>query len=128
MKLFQALQDLQLKKECVTSFSCACFTSMKNNLDGRIETFRASQSFMNGGEWYDWCLVEYECDDDTENVFYPAQILAFVQFKYDFSWDEDADTDSLFSVIQSSESKVKMSDLQKNFVCKFDLGFDKEDC
>ena len=51
-----------------------------------------------------------------------------VQFKYDFSWDEDADTDSLFAVIQSSESMVKISDLQKKFVCKFDLGFDKEDC
>ena len=39
------------------------YTSLKTMLDGRKETFRATDEF-HGSSWYDWCMVEWTIGED----------------------------------------------------------------
>ena len=99
------------------------YTSLKMMLDGRKETFRATDEF-HGSSWYDWCMVEWTIGGSVS--LYPSKIHAFVSFedKVLVNSFDDYTEDDVFAVIQSSVEPLLMSQLEEDFISSFDLGFD----
>ena len=52
------------------------YTACKLEVEGREELFRATSNYGSDGEWYDWCLIEWDGYIET----YPARILGFFQY------------------------------------------------
>ncbi len=91
------------------------FTACKLQLDGREEIFRATWSYGNGGEWYDWCLIHW----DGYNKSYPARILGFVDFSHP-SIETNYCGTIVMAVVQSSpeSSPMSMDRMSGDFVSK----------
>jgi hypothetical protein len=86
-------------------------------LDGREEIFRAISNYGSDGEWYDWCLIEW----DGYNETYPARILGFFHYNID---------PCVMVVVQSSPetSPMSMDRMSGDFVSKFSMPEDLDDC
>ena len=95
------------------------FTCCKLRLDGREEIFRATCSYGNDGEWYDWCLIHWNGYDES----YPARILGF----FEFSQQNET---SMMAVVQSSpeSSPMSMERMGQDFISKFIMPDDLDEC
>ena len=86
-------------------------------LDGTEEIFCATSSYGTDGEWYDWCLIEWEGYGKT----YAARILGFFQYTGETS---------TMVVVQSapSTSPMSMDRMTTDFVSKFCIPENLDDC
>ena len=91
-------ENVQINRATLTGYTCC-----QMSRHGRTETFRGASQFMNGDEWYDWCMVDFEVGRQKKS--YPCRILGFV----------DCDT-GVHAVVMSSTTPVSYSDLEKTFV------------
>lgn len=60
-------------KNLINGFSCC-----KMIIEERYTKFRCSDWYM-GDKWYDWCMVDFVGEDNSNNVSYPAKILGMFQ-------------------------------------------------
>ncbi len=83
--------------------ACIC---CKLKLEGREEIFRAISNYGNDGEWYDWCLINWDGYDEQ----YPARILGFFS-----SSESDGE---VMAVVQSSHisSSMLMERMGKGYI------------
>jgi hypothetical protein len=93
------------------------YTACKLEVEGREEIFRATSNYGSDGEWYDWCLIQWEGYNET----YPARILGFFHYSGDTS---------VMVVVQSSPatSPMSMDRMTTDFVSKFFMPEDLDDC
>ena len=92
------LSENDQNSSTLTGYMCC-----QMNRDGRTETFRATSQFLNGDEWYDWCLVEFVVGRKKHS--FPCRILGFVQ----------CDT-GMHAIVMSSTTPLSYAQLQKLFV------------
>ena len=93
------------------------YTACKLELDGRVEIFRATSNYGSDGEWYDWCLIEWDGYEET----YPARILGFFHCNVN---------PGVMVVVQSSPetSPMSMDRMSRDFVSKISMPEDLDDC
>ena len=82
----------------LTGYNCC-----QMNRDGRTETFRATSQFLNGEEWYDWCIVEFVVGRKKRS--FPCRILGFVK----------CDT-GMHAIVMSSTTPLSYAELRKKIV------------
>ena len=92
---------------CRGTVTTSGFTSCKMNIEQREEIFRCTSKFAQDGEWYDWCLIEWEI---TTGIFetYPGLILGFIEMG-----------GKELVVIQSSNNPISIEMMTVEFICKF---------
>ena len=101
-----------------SQFIIQAFTCCKLKLEGREEIFRATCNFGNDGEWYDWCLIQWDGYDEP----YPARILGFFILS--------GNDTSVMAVVQSSpaSSPMSMERMQRDFISKIQMPEDLDEC
>ncbi len=90
-------------------FSTSVFTSCTLHLDDRDKIFRCTSKYAQDGQWYDWCLVEWE---NSTNVIqtYPGLVLGFIQVGM-----KDC------AIVQSSNDPISIEKMRNDFICKFTM-------
>jgi hypothetical protein len=90
-------------------FSSSVFTSCTLHLDDRDKIFRCTSKYPQDGQWYDWCLVEWE---NSTNVIqtYPGLVLGFIQVGM-----KDC------AIVQSSNDPISIEKMVNDFICKFTM-------
>ena len=63
-----------LSNDYETNLIAIGYTSQNIELDGRLEKFRAVNSFKDDGKWYDWALVEFEDINSGHKSQYASRI------------------------------------------------------
>ena len=82
-------QKIALDRKCTGAFQLAGYTSYQTKFDDDTSnTIFHANEFVHGGEWYDWCMVQFieesTTDSDTissADTISPAQILGFVKYE-----------------------------------------------
>ena len=66
---------------CCFNFSVKGYTTYHKTFgdNDKATIFQANSRYY-GKERYDWCLVQFDGDDDPENLIYASKILGFVEF------------------------------------------------
>jgi hypothetical protein len=97
------------EKNLCGKFSTSVFTSCKLHLDDRDKIFRCTSKYAQDGQWYDWCLVEWE---NSTNVIqtYPELVLGFIQVGM-----KDC------AIVQSSNDPISIEKMLNDFICKFTM-------
>ena len=102
-------------------------TYCKMELLGRMELFLFEDNYRGGKSWFDWCLVECQCDEGLET--HAAMILSM--FKIVTSGvvvkdlcEDAAEEPSYYTVVQLSKGPVSMSNMERDFISPFSLGDD----
>ena len=94
---------------CRGTVTTSGFTSCKLNIGEREEIFRCTSKFAQDGEWYDWCLIEWEITPGVVDT-YPALILGFIEMG-----------GKELVVIQSSNNPMTIEMMTEEFICKFTM-------
>ena len=68
-------------QECNSNFSIKGYTTYHKTFgdNDKVTVFQANTRYY-GKQRYDWCLVQYDGDNDTEDLIYASKILGFVEF------------------------------------------------
>ena len=66
---------------CRYDFEVTGFTTYQKKFENHDKTtiFQANHSYY-GQSRYDWCLIQFDGEDDPENLICPSKILGFVEF------------------------------------------------
>jgi hypothetical protein len=90
-------------------FSVTGYTSCKLNIDDRLEIFRCTSRYGQDGQWYDWCLIDWEISSNNVQT-YPGLVLGFIEVGIKH-----------YAVVQSSNDPMSTEIMTEHFVCKFTM-------
>ncbi len=76
VKFVEAMVRFIFKYNAPSTITVTGYTVCKLELDGRPEIFCVTSNYGDDGEWYDWCLIEWEDHEET----YPGHILGFFEY------------------------------------------------
>lgn len=125
VKFVEAMVRFISKYEGPSTITITGYTVCKLDLDGRPEIFRAVSNYGDDGEWYDWCLIEWEDHEET----YPGHILGFFEYYAPGIHSTNYRGTLVFAVVQSSESTspMSMNRMSKDFISKFQMPEDLDE-
>ena len=123
---------------CQSNFSVTGFTTYHKTCKNHDKTtiFQANHRYC-GKQRYDWCLIQFDDQDDPENLICPSKILGFVEFhkglptpylvqEMNYSpthiITHQLEDTSKYVVIHTSTEYVHPNSLIDDFVCKVTLG------
>ena len=146
IKLKLAIKKFALDQKWTGAFQLAGYTSYQTKFgnDTSNTIFHANE-FVHGGEWYDWCMVQFieesTTDSDTissADTMAPAQILGFVKYESkgiptphlinnmgldkDQIDEESIEDNTTYVVVHASSKWLSMNALEKEFAATFVLG------
>ena len=135
-----------MDQKCTGAFQLAGYTSYQTKFDNDTSnTIFHANEFVHGGEWYDWCMVQFieesTTDSDTissADTMAPAQILGFVKYESkgiptphlinnmgldkDQIDEESIEDNTTYVVVHASSKWLSMNALEKEFAATFVLG------
>lgn len=92
----------------------------------RVEIFRCTESYLQEGSWYDFCLCDF--DYGRRSTSYAARLIGVFEIIRSGNVPRDHFTSGqLYAVVQSSKRPLAMKDIEKDFVSTFELGHETSD-
>jgi hypothetical protein len=125
VKFVEAMVRFISKYNAPSTITVIGYTVCKLELDGRPEIFCVTSNYGDDGEWYDWCLIEWEDHEET----YPGHILGIFEY-YVFGIHSKNYRGTLaFAIVQSSQSTspMSMNRMSKDFISKFHMPEDLDE-
>ena len=122
-------------------FQVTGYTSYKMKPKGYHESvlFHANE-FTHGGEWYDWCMVQFDGDEDEdlEDSVCPAKILGFFKYcgagiptphlitemgySHQHIYCEGLEDETVYAVVHSAVNMLPWYTIEQEFISPFHLG------